>query len=94
MTQLEGTKIHPCDHIASAPIFLFGQEYAELFICSEDIPISEYDLLILDRTATALAQHLLREMYVEEKSVSRSLSGFTAGLRVNIHSKALVNILP
>lgn len=67
MIQLEGTEIHPCDHIASAPIFLFGQEYAELFIYSEDIPISEYDLLILDRTATALAQHLLREMYVEEK---------------------------
>jgi PucR family transcriptional regulator, purine catabolism regulatory protein len=54
-------------HIATSPILLFGQEFAELSIYSEDIPISEYDLLILDRTATALAQHLLREMYVEEK---------------------------
>ncbi len=67
ITQLEEAKIQLCKHIASAPIFLFGQEYAELFIYSKDIPISEFDLLILDRTATALAQHLLRDMYVEEK---------------------------
>ncbi|MEH7502685.1 PucR family transcriptional regulator ligand-binding domain-containing protein [Neobacillus drentensis] len=65
--QLEEAKIQLCKHIASAPICLFGQEYAELFIYSKDIPISEFDLLILDRTATALAQHLLRDMYVEEK---------------------------
>lgn len=65
--QLETAKMSPCDYIASSPIFLFGQEYAEIFIYSKDIPVSEYDLLILDRTATALAQHLLRDMYVEEK---------------------------
>ncbi|MFJ7726382.1 PucR family transcriptional regulator [Neobacillus sp. NPDC097160] len=65
--QLEGSKTQASDYIASAPIFLFGQEYAELFIYSKDIPISEYDLLILDRTATAIAQHLLRDLYVEEK---------------------------
>jgi PucR family transcriptional regulator, purine catabolism regulatory protein len=67
INQLETVKMSPCNHIASSPIFLFGQEYAELFIYSKDIPVSEYDILILDRTATALAQHLLREMYVEEK---------------------------
>lgn len=65
--QLEQAKTQPSPHIASAPIFLFGQEYAELTVYSEDIPISEYDMLILDRTATALAQHLLRDLYVEEK---------------------------
>jgi PucR family transcriptional regulator, purine catabolism regulatory protein len=67
INQLEKSKTQPCEWIASSPIFLFGQEYAELFIYSEDIPVSEYDLLILDRTATALAQHLLRDLYVEEK---------------------------
>jgi purine catabolism regulator len=67
VTRLDEAKIQPCEHMASAPIFLFGQEYAEVFIYSKDIPISEYDLLILDRTATALAQHLLRDRYVEEK---------------------------
>ena len=65
--QLEGAKMQDYEHIASSPIFLFGQEYAELFIYSKDIPISEYDLLILDRTATAIAQHILRDLYVEEK---------------------------
>ncbi|MDQ1145815.1 purine catabolism regulator [Bacillus sp. SORGH_AS 510] len=65
--QLEESKIQSCEYIASLPIFLFGQEYAELYIYSKDIAISEYDLLILDRTATALAQHLLRDLYVEEK---------------------------
>lgn len=67
INQLKAFKTYPCEHIASHPIFLFGQECAELFIYSKDLPISEYDSLILDRTATALAQHLLREMYVEEK---------------------------
>ncbi|MBV7507744.1 PucR family transcriptional regulator ligand-binding domain-containing protein [Bacillus sp. sid0103] len=65
--QLKALKTHPCENIASSPIFLFEQECAELFIYSKDLPISEYDLLILDRTATAIAQHLLRDMYVEEK---------------------------
>ncbi|WP_413299210.1 PucR family transcriptional regulator ligand-binding domain-containing protein [Bacillus sp. 1P10SD] len=67
INKLEKSKKQPCEWIASSPIFLFGQEYAELYIYSEDIPVSEYDLLILDRTATALAQHLLRDLYVEEK---------------------------
>ncbi|QCJ42814.1 PucR family transcriptional regulator [Bacillus sp. S3] len=65
--QLKKAKKQDNLHIAASPIFLFGQEYAELFIYSKDIPINEYDLLILDRTATALAQHLLRDLFVEEK---------------------------
>jgi purine catabolism regulator len=67
MNELEAAGNEACAHIAISPIFLFGQEYAELIIYSKDIPISEYDLLILDRTATALAQHLQRDLYVEEK---------------------------
>ncbi|WP_035446117.1 PucR family transcriptional regulator [Bacillus sp. UNC41MFS5] len=65
--QIKACKTDSCEYIASQPIFLFGQECAELFIYSKNLPISEYDVLILDRTATALAQHLLRDMYVEEK---------------------------
>jgi PucR family transcriptional regulator, purine catabolism regulatory protein len=52
---------------ASQPILLLGNEYAELSIVSIEKEISEFDLLILDRTATALAQHLLRDLYVGEK---------------------------
>ncbi|MDN3016324.1 PucR family transcriptional regulator ligand-binding domain-containing protein [Paenibacillus sp. BSR1-1] len=66
-SKIDEAKQHPSQQIAISPIFLFGQEYAELIIYSKDIPISEYDLLILDRTGTALAQHLLRDLYVEEK---------------------------
>lgn len=53
--------------IARVPIQLLGGNYAELVIHSEIRTLTEFDLLILDRTATALAQFLLRELYVEEK---------------------------
>ncbi|MFP3381490.1 PucR family transcriptional regulator, partial [Bacillus sp. SIMBA_069] len=33
--------------------------------------------LILDRTATALAQHLLRELYIEEKKMSEESKWLT-----------------
>lgn len=65
--ELEEMNTETSNHVAFSPIHLFGQEYAELFIYSKEIPISEFDLLILDRTATALAQHLLRDLFVEEK---------------------------
>lgn len=51
----------------SKPISLFGAEYAELALLPIGRDINEFDLLILDRTATALAQHLLRNLYVEER---------------------------
>ncbi|MDR7001072.1 PucR family transcriptional regulator ligand-binding domain-containing protein [Neobacillus niacini] len=65
--KLEAGKTGTNNQFAYAPIYLFGQEYAELYLYSTELPISEFDLLILDRTATALAQHLLRDLYVEEK---------------------------
>ena len=49
------------------PIFIFDQHYADLTIYREDGLFSEFELLILDRTATALAQLLMREFYIEEK---------------------------
>ncbi|MBP2239841.1 purine catabolism regulator [Cytobacillus eiseniae] len=53
--------------IASIPIQLLGDDYAELIIFSANRSLTEFDQLILDRTATALAQFFLRELYVEEK---------------------------
>lgn len=68
--------------IASTPIHLLGDNYAELIIATKEGVLSEFEHLILDRTATALAQLLLREMYVEEKKrveetewISRWLNG-------------------
>ncbi|MBB5326089.1 purine catabolism regulator [Anoxybacillus tepidamans] len=57
----------PSNQAASQSIQLFSNEYAELSIVSLQQEISEFALLILDRTATAIAQHLLRDLYVEEK---------------------------
>lgn len=53
--------------LGRAPVQILGHEYAEVMILSETNALSEFDNLLLDRTATALAQHLLRELYVEEK---------------------------
>ncbi|MDM5351619.1 PucR family transcriptional regulator ligand-binding domain-containing protein [Lysinibacillus sphaericus] len=49
------------------PIYIFDQHYADLTLFREDGLFSEFELLILDRTATALAQLLIREFYIEEK---------------------------
>lgn len=54
-------------HVASTKVILFDQEYAELCICRYNHPFSEYELLILDRTSTALAQYWMRELYFDEQ---------------------------
>ncbi len=52
---------------SSTKVILFDQEYAELIIYRNHHPFSEYELLILDRTSTALAQFLMRELYFNEQ---------------------------
>lgn len=72
----------PNNEFAVAAIHLFGREFAELYIYSKEVPLSEFDLLILDRTSTALAQHLLRDLYVEERKRAEEfewLSGWLEG---------------
>jgi purine catabolism regulator len=53
--------------VARQAVQILGNQHAELVIVANDRAISEFDLLILDRTTTALAQHLLRDLYVGEK---------------------------
>ncbi|MFS0781766.1 PucR family transcriptional regulator [Bacillus sp. 1P06AnD] len=55
------------DHYISAPIHLFDQEYATIALYSKDIPLGEYEILLLDRTSTALAHHFQRELFIAEK---------------------------
>ncbi|QWC24589.1 PucR family transcriptional regulator ligand-binding domain-containing protein [Bacillus haikouensis] len=85
----------------SAKVLLFDQEYAELFLFRGDHPFSEYEMLLLDRTATALAQFLMRELYFNEKKrieeskwimswlkgeqTSERLSAYLRSLRMNFH---------
>ena len=54
-------------NIAHQSVQAMNQTFADLFIISESETITEYESLILDRSATALAQSLLRELYVEEQ---------------------------
>ena len=49
------------------PYKQWEETFADLFIISEFETITEYESLILDRSATAIAQSLLRELYVEEQ---------------------------
>lgn len=46
---------------------ILEKNYAKIFLISTDRELGEFESLILDRTATALAQHLLRILYTEEK---------------------------
>ncbi|WP_260287622.1 PucR family transcriptional regulator [Peribacillus aracenensis] len=63
--------------VLGQPIQVLGENYAELFICSNGRELTDFDSLILDRTATALAQHLLRELYIEEKKMSEESKWLT-----------------
>lgn len=52
---------------ATQTIFLLGNQFGQLTIVSKYRELSEFDLLLLDRTTTALSHHILRDLYVEEK---------------------------
>lgn len=54
-------------NIAHQSIQALNQTFAELMIISESDSITEFESLILDRSATALAQNTLRALYVEER---------------------------
>lgn len=64
---LKGDKIPRHMNIAHQPVQALNQTFADLFIISESEAITEFESLVLDRSAIALAQSLLRELYVEEQ---------------------------
>ncbi|EXX85007.1 CdaR family transcriptional regulator, partial [Paenibacillus darwinianus] len=51
---------------AGRPIIVMGQKFAELIIESGE-ELGEFDILALDRCATAVAQEMMRTMNVEER---------------------------
>ncbi|WP_288924942.1 CdaR family transcriptional regulator, partial [uncultured Trichococcus sp.] len=53
--------------VAVKSVQAFNQKWAELAIVSPEHEITEFETLILDRCVTALAQELMRRLYVEEK---------------------------
>lgn len=54
-------------NIAHQSVQALNQTFADLFIISESEAITEFESLILDRSSIALAQSLLRELYIEEQ---------------------------
>lgn len=52
------------------PVQAFGRKFADLVVFSKGRPWTEFDALVLDRAATAIAQEQLRVLYVEEKRKS------------------------
>ncbi|MDN4074466.1 PucR family transcriptional regulator [Fictibacillus terranigra] len=53
--------------VVRQPIQVLDHPFAELILCSKDRPMTDLHVLLADRTATALANQLLREMYAAEK---------------------------
>ncbi|WP_057915017.1 PucR family transcriptional regulator [Peribacillus muralis] len=70
-------------------IQVLGEEYAELFIYSDERELTDFDSLILDRTATALAQHLLRELYIEDKKMSEESKWLTNWIEGEFSDEAI-----
>ncbi|ELK46548.1 PucR family transcriptional regulator [Halobacillus sp. BAB-2008] len=54
-------------HVIKQPVHVFDREFASIYLVCNRREFGEFESLLLDRTATALAQYLLRELYTEEK---------------------------
>ncbi|MDQ0999677.1 purine catabolism regulator [Neobacillus niacini] len=68
---LKGNKIPIHMNVAHQSVQALNQTFADLFIISESGEITEFETLILDRSAIALAQSLLRELYIEEQRMAK-----------------------
>jgi PucR family transcriptional regulator, purine catabolism regulatory protein len=64
-------KIEQSDRIIRQKIHVWNQTFAELMIISEKVSIHEFETLVLDRTVTALAQVILRELWTEERRMAK-----------------------
>ncbi|OLO28181.1 PucR family transcriptional regulator [Alkalihalophilus pseudofirmus] len=67
LDKVEADHDDPIGTIARQPVQILGNQFAELVIMTKHREINEFDVLILDRTTTALAQYLLRDLYVEDR---------------------------
>lgn len=56
--------------VSKQSIQAIGRKFADLIVVSPAEEWTDYDALVLDRTATAIAQEQLRALYIEEKRKS------------------------
>jgi len=83
---LKDNKIPPRMNVAHQSVQALNQTFADLFIITESDGITEFETLILDRSAIALAQSLLRELYIEEQRKAKEaewVSGWLEGRHSN-----------
>jgi PucR family transcriptional regulator, purine catabolism regulatory protein len=79
--------------VSKQVIQVLSRHYAELFVVSPQGQLTEFDLLALDRTATALAQHFLRDLYVEERKRVDEAEWMTKWLMGELTESELTNHL-
>jgi purine catabolism regulator len=77
LQKIKATHAKSDTSVARQPVQILGNQYAELVITTTEREINEFDILILDRTTTALAQHLLRDLYVGEKRKTKETEWMT-----------------
>ncbi|WP_110111240.1 PucR family transcriptional regulator [Bacillus sp. CGMCC 1.16541] len=80
-------------HIGIQTIQVLNQDYGELYLLCHERNLTELELLALDRTATALAQHFLRDLYVEEKRRIEETEWMTKWLAGELSYEALMRHL-
>ncbi|SEM74193.1 purine catabolism regulatory protein [Mesobacillus persicus] len=61
------------EYISRQKVKVFNQEYAELVIIDKEDSVTEFEKLLLDRTVTALAQLILRELWTEERRKTKQI---------------------
>ncbi|MBM7701626.1 PucR family transcriptional regulator [Metabacillus iocasae] len=72
---------------------VLNQDYAELYLLCHERYLTELELLALDRTATALAQHFLRDLYVEERRRIAETEWMTKWLTGELSHEKLMHYL-
>ena len=72
---------HPSKNILKQPVQVFEREFANVYLYSDCREFGEFESLLLDRTATALAQYFLRELYTEEKKKAEETEWMLEWLR-------------
>lgn len=89
--QNEIRKTNP--HLATCDVTILEESYGEVCIFSNTREITEFDMLILDRTVIALSQYLLRSLYTEEKQNMEYRSFLESWLDGTVETQQLISFL-
>lgn len=90
LKDLNQNKLEKDSHIARQSIHIWSQSFAELIIVSDKGEITEFETLILDRTTTALAQVILRELWIEERRKAKEADWVQKWLQAE-HTEEQIN---